>query len=188
MGVRAFLALDLDEGILDGLAEVATRLDDPQAKIRWVSRRNQHLTLHFLGDVADEKIADVFQLVSDAAGQVAPFNFGVRGTVCVPPRGQVRMVWANVLDPAGRLAALHQLLAEQLTHLDLPVESRRFKPHITLARIKSTRNSEAFREAAAAYTDKDFGTQHVSELVAYASQLTTEGPIYTPLARRKLGQ
>ena len=96
------------------------------------------------------------------------------------------MIWANVIDPSGGLAGLYEILAERLGSLSLCVETRRFKPHITLARVKHIREPGEFREAAAMYDRKDFGRQHASELVTYSSQLTPKGPIYTPIARTPL--
>jgi 2'-5' RNA ligase len=67
------------------------------------------------------------------------------------------------------------------------VESRPFKPHITLARIKFARDPDAIRESAAVYSEKHFGSQRAAELVVYSSTLTPNGPIYTPLARAPIG-
>ena len=188
MSIRTFLALDLDDTLLDGLEEVRTRLDDSQSKIRWVARQNIHLTMRFLGDVAEDVIPLVCERTAAVAEQIAPFDFELRGITCVPPRGgQVRMVWAGVADPVGQLAALHEALAEGLTDLDVKQETRGFKPHLTIARVKSVRDPGTFREMAAIYSETDFGIQHATELVAYSSQLAPQGPIYSAIARATLG-
>jgi len=188
MAFRTFLALDLEDSILDALREVARQLDSPDARLRWVARDNLHVTLHFLGDVADEAISGVCDAVADAAGRVAAFDFDVRGIACMPPRGRVRMIWANVLDRDGRMGVLHELLRAALVRLGMRVEDRRFRPHITLGRVRSIRDPQALRDAARAHRDEDFGRQRAGELVAYASELTPDGPIYTPLCRAPLGE
>ena len=188
MPIRTFLALDLDDSILDGFEEVRSRVDDQQAKIRWVARENLHLTLHFLGDVADEQIPEVSQLCTESAAQVAPFDFEVRDIICVPPRGQLRMIWVGIVDPSGQMSDLHGRLTDGLRARDFRVETRPFKPHITLARIKYAPNPDSIREAASIYRERDFGTQHVSELVTYSSKLTPTGPVYTALTRATLGK
>jgi 2'-5' RNA ligase len=90
-----------------------------------------HLTLHFLGQVERERIA--------ALGRA--LNLAV-------PRFELRLhraaVWLNgvaVLEPAeGRndvptaLLALHARLGEALQGIGLPLETRPFRPHVTLAR------------------------------------------------------
>ncbi len=182
MGTRTFLAVELDESILDGLEDVCERLDDARSKIRWGKRVNRHLTMRFLGDVPDELIADVCDIALDCAALTRPFEFEVCGITTMPLRGALRMVWANIVDPSGELAALHELLRARLTGLGLKEETRGFRPHITLARVKFVHDAEQFRMAAEAYADHDFGTQRADRLVVYGSQMTRGGSIYTPLA------
>jgi 2'-5' RNA ligase len=187
MGIRSFIALDLREEILDSLGEAVVRLDQGGAKIRWVERANLHVTLRFLGEVADEIVAEVCGRAAVAAEQVAEFDFDVKGLTCVPPAGQLRMLWAGIDDATGEMAALHDLLAAELDGLDLHAEDRRFKPHLTLARMKYVPDPAAFRLAAAGWNDRLFGTQAASEIVVYSSKLTSDGPVYSPMAVCPLG-
>ena len=53
MPLRTFIALELDDHILDGLRNAQSQLADPADKINWVGRDNLHVTLKFLGDVAE---------------------------------------------------------------------------------------------------------------------------------------
>jgi 2'-5' RNA ligase len=195
MPQRTFLALDLEEATLDRM-EIARRgLDAPGAGARWVARENLHLTLLFLGDVADEVLPQVCDLSAGAAGFVKPFEYEVRGLLAVPPAGALRMIWAGVEDPSGHLAELQAHLAAAMAGLGLREEERGFRPHITLARIKSMapqgrggKAAQALRQETKAYAETSFGTQFAEEVVVYGSQLTQEGPIYTPLARAPLGK
>ena len=187
MALRTFLALDLDGTILDRLEEARAEIDDPGSNIRWVARENLHLTLRFLGEVSDEMIAGVCELAAGAAGQVEAFDFDVRGIACIPPRGQIRMIWAQIDDPSGELGVLHEILSAELSGLGLKEDTRSFKPHVTIARVKFIRNPDGFREAAGDHADTHFGTQHAEELVTYSSKLTPAGPIYAPVARARLG-
>lgn len=188
MGIRTFLALDMDDAILDGLEEVRSKVDDPRSRIRWVARENLHLTLRFLGDVPGDVVGKVCEIATDVAGQIDPFEFDVRGIACVPPRGGIRMFWVNVVDTGGTLMELHEILATRLSGMGLKEENRSFKPHITLARARFVHDPEGLRETARIYTDRDFGTQHTDELVTYSSQLTPAGPIYVPLSRAPMGR
>lgn len=188
MAVRTFFALDLDETTRDHLIEACGAIDEAGGNLRWVTRPQLHVTMKFIGDVADEMTAEVFSLAQAAAAEVEPFDFDVRGLVCVPPRGALRMIWANVIDPTGRMGVLHENLDNALAGLGLKEEERDFRPHVTLCRVKSPGNEAAIRQAAARFADEDFGPRHVRELVAYSSILTPEGPIYTAVARAPLGR
>ena len=86
-----------------------------------------HLTLHFIGNVPRDKLPG---LASGLKVAFAPFDLELR-------RGEV---WPNsvaVLQPDRTPTAmkwLHGDLAGALRNLELPVEDRPFRPHVTLAR------------------------------------------------------
>ena len=186
MPVRAFLALDIPAAVRDALADVQRQLDAPDANIRWVAPENLHVTLKFLGDVADEQVAEVLAAAEQVAGDAAPIPFDVRGVRLVPPRGRVRMVWAEIDDKAAGIARLHGQIEPALAALGFQPDTRDFKPHITLGRIKSVRDHDALRRSAQPYTDEDFGPALAEDLVTCSSRLTPRGPIYTPLAKAPL--
>jgi 2'-5' RNA ligase len=187
MPLRTFIALDLDSHILDGLVRAQRQLAAPGDKVKWVERANLHVTLKFLGDVAEERINDVCTLVRRAAAEVEAFDYDVCGLSVTPPHGPLRMVWGNIDDPSGLMAVLHEHLDAALAGLGFREENRQFRPHITVARIKHVGNPAAFRAAVIAFAGAQFGVAHGDEVVAYASTLTGEGPIYAPLCRAQIG-
>lgn len=86
-----------------------------------------HLTLHFIGDVDEGRIADVADALSVP---FRPFDLSF-GTALVWPHG-IAVLEPRITPPA--LTELWQTLRERLIALDLPVDERRYKPHVTLAR------------------------------------------------------
>jgi len=188
MPLRTFIAVELDVPILAGLAKAQAQLAAVGGKINWVARANLHVTMNFLGDVADEAVAEVCRRMAVAAGRIEPFEFGVRRLACTPSHGPVRMIWGLVDDPTGLLSALHDELAGQFASMGLRQDHREYRPHVTLARVKYVENPNRLRGAVRAFSDADFGTQHCDEIVAFTSTLTEEGPIYSPMARAELGR
>jgi len=194
MGYRLFIALDVSEVVRRRVHAAATGLPwagPPGApagdsKINFVAADNIHLTLHFLGEVADDRLMDVHRAVEAAAGQVGPFELAVTGLRAVPAQGRLRMIWAGVAEPTGRLARLHELLGVGLHEADFPTDHRRFNPHITLARVRATREADAIRQAVAADEDRLFGTCQTDEIVVYSSKLTKKGPVYEAMGRTGL--
>jgi len=186
MATRAFLAVDLNERILDALTEVREKIDDAQARIRWVARRNLHVTVLFLGDVGDDLLAEVCARAENVASKVAPFEFHVERIKCVPDSGPLRMVWAEIEDLQGGLESLHDAVKTELAGMGLHEDRRPFKAHLTLARVKSIPDWSAFRNAASAYADADFGSHLAGDLALYGSELTPSGPVYRELSRSVL--
>jgi RNA 2',3'-cyclic 3'-phosphodiesterase len=123
---RLFLALWPSPSVRAALASAAGQWVWP-AQARRVSPQRLHVTLHFLGKVPRERIA---VLVQGLSVPVAPFRLSIDRAA----------VWRNgvaLLQPAAvpvELLHLHEMLARSLPALGLAAETRRFRPHVTLAR------------------------------------------------------
>jgi RNA 2',3'-cyclic 3'-phosphodiesterase len=189
MATRTFVAIDLTPEVREALGETAHRIAQPPgSKIRWTPARNLHLTLAFLGDVDDDVLADVCRTTRDVAARARPIEMTVRGVLPVPPAGRrLRMLWAGVEEPEPMLAPLMEELQGALEPLGFPPETRAFRPHVTIARVKFARDARTVREVALPWEQEEFGKVLARELVVYSSELTSRGPLYAPLARAPLG-
>lgn len=188
MPTRTFLALDLDEPIRRHLRRTQQELDAAGAVVRWTAADQLHVTLKFLGDVADADLPGVCEMARQVAGAVEAFDFEVTGVTSAPPAGHMRMVWVDITDPTGRMADLNDALEEAAAAMGFKRENRRFHPHLTLGRVKSAQRVPELRRAIAAVADTAYGSQGADELVVYASQLTDQGPVYAALARVALAE
>jgi 2'-5' RNA ligase len=124
---RLFLALWPDDAVRHALLHWQTR--HLPAAVRWQHWDDLHMTLHFLGAVDADRLDGLHRFADgvEADGFVLRLSEigwwpGPRGLWCAP--GEV---------PDG-LVRLHGRLAEGLAALGLPVESRAYRPHVTLAR------------------------------------------------------
>ncbi|HEY0061757.1 MAG TPA: RNA 2',3'-cyclic phosphodiesterase [Telluria sp.] len=130
MNARLFLALWPDPAIRAQLAQARDRWTWPRSATP-VRTERLHLTLHFIGDVAQERVADVA-----AALEVKSPVFDLRfGRNVLWPHG------VAVLEPEHApptLHALHDTLGAALRALSLPLDARAYKPHVTLARRAGT--------------------------------------------------
>lgn len=86
-----------------------------------------HLTLHFIGNVARERLPE---LRAGLAVPCAGFDLAF-GRPALWPRG---IAVVEPLAVPDALPALHAALADALHRLGLPTEARPFRPHVTLAR------------------------------------------------------
>jgi len=123
---RMFLALWPDDAGRKALARHIESWTWPEAGDRY-RPADWHVTLHFLGKVAAGRLAqlatglrvpfDAFDLVLDQPERW-PRGLAVLGASALPEQ----------------LADLHERLARTIALLGLPVEQRRYRPHVTLAR------------------------------------------------------
>jgi 2'-5' RNA ligase len=109
---------------------------------------NLHLTLAFLGELEQDAVAQARGAVEVSARartgpgwQITWIKPGM-----FPGPSRPRVLWLGVDDTDQRLPALHEAIAAELRNRRLPVEARRFRPHLTLARIRQRSVSRARAE------------------------------------------
>ena len=166
-GVRAFFALSPDDEVRETLAalgrDVARR-----CRGRAVSPENAHLTLAFIGDVANDALP-VLQSVGDRVPKTGfVVNFDSLGAWRA---SGVAWIAPAVLPPA--LLTLHSTLADALARVGFELETRPFRPHVTLARRCLQPLSRARCPPILWRADK---------LFLIGSELRSDGPVYRNLA------
>ena len=123
---RLFLALWPDDDVRRQLVNHAGRWTWPDGCVRYLPE-DWHLTLHFLGPVEADRVADIVAL---AAVPFQPFTLTLDQPACWPHG--LAVLCLSQVPPA--LRALYERLGFALRRLDLPVEVRPYQPHVTLAR------------------------------------------------------
>ena len=98
---------------------------------------NLHLTLAFLGELDEDGVASA-RAATSAAAALAGRGGAQRGARRERSRaGSVeRVVWLGVGFGEDRLVAAHDLLGAELAARGLPLEGRRYRPHLTVARVR----------------------------------------------------
>jgi 2'-5' RNA ligase len=123
---RLFLALWPSPALSDRIARHDAAWQWPPAARR-VAPEQWHITLHFLGAVPMLRIPGLAQVL---AVPFMPFELKLDRPEVWP--GGIAVLGAGAVPDA--LAQLHADLAAALHAAGLPVESRAFRPHVTLAR------------------------------------------------------
>lgn len=164
---RLFVALELPAELREQLA--ALRRGLPGA--RWVPEDQLHLTLAFLGEVEGPAFAAVKQGLNGVRSD--PFELELAGTGRFPPRGQPRVLWAGVRDPA-EVSALAAEVRRCLARRGLPLDERRYAPHVTLARLRATPDPqlEAYLRASAGWVS---AAHPFTDFHLYSSHLGRSG-------------
>lgn len=140
---------------------------------RWQNSNQLHLTLNFIGHVPEDQADALIELVSTF--QFTPFELQLTGA----GRFGSRSVWLGA-EPEAPVAELHHRFREQLAAQGWPTESRRFRPHVTVARLGRSSDCDSYLE-----TQRDFRslTFTVSEAVLFSSTQGAQGSHYEAIAR-----
>jgi RNA 2',3'-cyclic 3'-phosphodiesterase len=190
--MRLFVAIDLSDAqraeaarAADVLQRVLESARAPRA-IRWVAPAALHLTVRFIGEVDEEHGG---RIVAELARplDVAPFQLALGNVGTFPPSGVPRVVWVGVGDGLAGASAAHHGIETRLTALGVPAEARRFRPHLTLGRVRDIRRSQAAALVKAVRRLRiDPAPALVDCLTLYRSYLSPKGPRYEPLTRTPL--
>jgi RNA 2',3'-cyclic 3'-phosphodiesterase len=187
--VRCFVAVDVAPEVRAAIvrAQTALRAAAPHADVRWTAPAAFHVTLKFLGAVADGRVPAVIAAVGPAIAGAEPLALAAGGLGAFPSRARARVVWAGIAVGGESVAALASAIDTALAPLGFPVEARPFHAHLTIGRVRSPRGA---RELAAALEDRardSFGAWTAAEVVLYESRLRPTGAEYTRVADWRLG-
>lgn len=191
--MRCFIAIELEKKLVNRLDKLQQRLiKEPHMNdraVRWVRPSDIHLTLNFLGDVEDRAITELCRTVDTAVENIQPFEFEMAEYGCFPATGAARVLWAGVEDPTGRLVELQKTIENAIAPLEFRPENRKFRPHLTLARVKQSELGRNIAEQLQKSTNLPFqpARQAVSQVTVFQSSLTRNGPIYTAIHHSTLG-
>ncbi len=142
---RVFIAVNLPGEIKGELGNLAREIKDSfpeevgDSAAKWVKRDNLHITLLFIGDVKEEKIPQVCQIVKQTVQGWQPFGVKFKKVCYGPPRSMPpRLIWVE-LEKNKDLECLSETLKKKMTESNILLRSdnRPFSGHITLARIKA---------------------------------------------------
>jgi 2'-5' RNA ligase len=185
--IRTFIAVEIGDEIRKRAVALQERLAKTGDDVRWVDPAGMHVTLIFLGEVDEREVMDVCRAVKAVAKQEAPFTLNVSGVGAFPNTRRPKTVWAGITDGAEALQRIHGLLNEALSELGgYRKEDRAYTPHLTLGRVNGS--GQGLIVEFPKLMSWSGGHTTVNELIVFSSEMTREGPEYTPLGRGVLAR
>lgn len=181
VSLRLFIAIDLHDEVRRSLSRLQDDLKETGANVSWVRPSNIHLTLVFLGDVVEKRVPGIKAVLDERAVDVEPFRFEVREAGCFGSARAPRVVWVGVHEDGGQLQALQAGVSRALHEIGFEAERRKFKPHLTLGRVRSPKGVGALTSALASAKNSALGWVEVDRLSLYQSRLDPEGAPYSVL-------
>ena len=179
---RIFIAINFPEEIKRQLEKFQSKW--PELPIRWTKPENLHITLIFLGYLADEELPEVLKITKEVASKHKPFLINLTKILYGPPKKMPpRMVWVEGEKSKG-LANLQIDLEKSLTSsgkIKFEPEERSFTSHITLGRIKTWEFRQIELEERPEVNEDIFLSFDVSSIEVMESELKRAGPEYTTL-------
>ncbi len=186
--LRLFIAIPLSREVEQALGRIIGDLSSTPAKVKWVEPHNIHMTIRFLGDTGESLIPALKQLINEAAAHATPCHVKLSRLGAFPNLTRPRVIWAG-FDESSPLTPL-QSIAEKIElgvrQLGFEPESKSFKPHLTLARVKFPDGLQRLCEMVRTYPFAPIDVS-LDRLVLFKSTLTPRGPVYEKLHESVFG-
>ncbi|RQW91012.1 MAG: RNA 2',3'-cyclic phosphodiesterase [Geobacter sp.] len=151
-------------------------------RINWTYPSNIHLTLAFLGNTEDDLIKIVSIMLKQKCTGFGEFSFTLKETGVFKNYHDPRVIWIGI-ENNETLMKLYDEINTGLKDAGFKTENRPFRPHITLGRIKSIRNTDILRSSLEKYQNAFIQEVLVREVILFESILNTSGPEYRPEGR-----
>lgn len=184
--VRAFIAIDIPPFAREKIAAIQNGFKALNLDVAWVHPANLHLTLKFLGAIDPERVPGINDRMASALSRVPGFSATLGEVGVFPSLDRPRVLWVGLENPEGSLVALQKNVERELADAGFPPDSKRFSPHLTFGRVKSSRGTARLKSALKNVPQARSGPFGVSAVRLYKSQLTPKGSIYTVLGEFKL--
>jgi 2'-5' RNA ligase len=166
-----FIALGLPGAAKEKLAEISSGI--PGAD--WVEPKQYHLTLRFLGEVDRPVFLDLREGLMSLSAR--SFYLSLRGLGVFPPRGAPETLWVGT-ERNEELKSLRNKIESLVVRRGQPPESRKFHPHVSLARVRASR-PEWVGDFVAGHSLFSIPDIAVQSFALFSSKLTPDGSVHT---------
>jgi 2'-5' RNA ligase len=143
-----------------------------------------HVTLAFLGQTPDERLADVTAAVETAASGVTAFDVELDRSGRFPPTGRPRVVWLGIGAGAPNLLTLGERVRVELALRTIGFDNKPLRAHVTIGRVREDVDLVDARAIAASV--EAMRLPHLrfraDSVVLFESRLSPRGPKYTSRA------
>lgn len=207
--LRLFVGLPLPEEyqrVLDELRRAwQQRL---RSKLSWTRTGNWHVTLKFLGDTEEAQIGRIEEALRSVSWRA--FTLQARGGGFFPPpkgKGPLRprVVWVGLGQGVAETVALAKAVETALVPLGIGAETRPFRAHLTLARVKFAASEDGavthpvsgsapgpaagdgWAGLLGELLARDWPPCETGRFILWRSHLGPGGPVYEPLAEFPAG-
>lgn len=182
--MRVFVAVNLPAAERRRLYSSLAAFRERPLPVRWVEPDALHITLKFIGEIDGSEVAGLEAALRSVAAEYASLDLAIGGFGAFPSLRRANVFWVGAAaQPA--LLALQADLELALARVGYPREQRPFRPHVTVARVRSGGRAPDVERLIAGH---DYhGVVSVRTVDLMRSHTGPDGARYETLLRAPLG-
>jgi 2'-5' RNA ligase len=182
--MRLFIGVAPPATVLDDLEAACAPFRPSRDDLRWTSRELWHVTLAFLGEVAEERLDRLLPRLERAARRHLAFGLSLAGAGAFPSPARANVLWSGLSGDRKALGELAMSVSAGARRAGAPSpdEGRRYRPHVTLARCRTPVDVRAIVAGLSGYQGPAWSVEEI-----YLIRSTLSGqPRYETLGTWKL--
>lgn len=176
--MRLFVAIPVNDKVREYAEILKREMEQGRPDVKWVEKKNYHLTLKFLGEVPAGKLESIQRCLRMAAQACPSFVLEVGGVGFFPGRNRPRIIWSGIRGEMEKAYFLGERIDTYLAELGFDPEKKR-SFHLTLGRVRSERGlDDLLLKSAAADRRNEIHAFQVDRFLLMESRLSSRGPDY----------
>ena len=185
---RLFIAVPICEKSRTDIAgKILSNTALRQMPVRWTAVQNLHLTLQFLGDTEEKRIQEIKRIMDNCrtCSEAEKLCFSSAGAF--PARNSPRILWIGFMNNEY-LQIIHRDLTAGLNAAGFSVDNKKFKPHLTLGRVKDQTECppDLFTVYKNVADSAEISDSPLDRITLFESFLRPGGSVYTALYDKML--
>jgi RNA 2',3'-cyclic 3'-phosphodiesterase len=177
--IRTFIALPLPPEVMSGMASVQKQLMASGAEVKWDAAEKFHITLKFLGDIDSALVPEITDQLKKSVGNFPAFELVYKRLGAFPNADRPRVAWIGTSE-SQEILRLQSDVERVCSSFGFATDDRPFHAHITLGRVKGTRNLERLTASLKSITFEPL-LARCTAVHFVRSELKPTGSVYTLL-------
>lgn len=133
--MRFFIALEIPSKNILQVQVIGDKLHKLIPQTRLTALDKIHLTLAFIGEQPDELRTELTQIIRNATQNMPSFEVTPAYIDGFPNIHHPNILWVGVKGDIDKILLIRESIKDGLENLLLPVDDRRFVPHISIAKL-----------------------------------------------------
>jgi len=177
--IRSFIAIPISDELRNAIKKLLLELRPIHGNVKWIDPDSVHLTLKFLGNISILQVEQISLILKKAVLGISSFKLRTGDKGAFPSLKKPRVYWIGIDEMEdNRLVCIQKKIEGELTKIGFESEGRKFKPHLTIGRVRDYKNIQQVNDTFIAY---NFPTVefNVQNIFLMKSELTPKGAIYS---------
>lgn len=187
---RMFVAVVPPTDVMEDLDDFLSVRRDAGA-FRWTLPEHLHVTLAFLDEVEHWQLDALVERLGDSAQRRTPFEARVAGGGAFPDAGRARVLWAGLRCSQAALGELERAASgarSAANRSGIEVDGRRFRPHLTLARLARPAEVSNWVRLLDDYAGPAWTVDHLALVASYLGEGPSKRPRYEVIETLSFGE